>query len=204
MLELFDLVPRQMEEPALGEPAGALLELLGEGALTGDELVRRSGIDPGQAAAALVELELARRVALEDGVYRVGGAQAIAALAYGTVTVPRVSKIVGPGNAYVAAAKRLVRGRVETDSEAGPSEVAVLADDSADAGVVAADLLAQAEHGSGDEVVVLVTPSRALALEVVRLVGEGARSRETAPSSSSGTSTTASPRSTTSRPSTSR
>jgi DNA processing protein len=70
VLELFDLVPRQMEEPALGEPAGALLELLGEGALTGDELVRRSGIDPGQAAAALVELELARRVALEEGVYR--------------------------------------------------------------------------------------------------------------------------------------
>jgi DNA processing protein len=70
VLELFDLAPRQAEGPALGEPAGTLLELLGEGALTGDELVRRSGIDPGRAAAALVELELARRVALEDGVYR--------------------------------------------------------------------------------------------------------------------------------------
>jgi histidinol dehydrogenase len=87
-----------------------------------------------------------------------------------------VDTIVGPGNAYVAAAKRLVRGRVETDSEAGPSEVAILADDSADPGVVAADLLAQAEHGSGDEAVVLVTPSRPLAAEAVRLVAEGLRS----------------------------
>ena len=68
-----------------------------------------------------------------------------------------MDKIVGPGNAWVAAAKRLVRGQVEIDGEAGPSEVAILADDSADAGWVAADLLAQAEHGSGDETVVLVT-----------------------------------------------
>jgi histidinol dehydrogenase len=84
-----------------------------------------------------------------------------------------VDKIVGPGNAYVAAAKRLVRGQVEIDAEAGPSEVAVLADATADAGWVAADLLAQAEHGSGDETVVLVTPSRELAGEAARLVGEG-------------------------------
>jgi histidinol dehydrogenase len=84
-----------------------------------------------------------------------------------------VDKIVGPGNAYVAAAKRQVRGRVEIDSEAGPSEVVVLADETADAGYVAADLLAQAEHGSGDETVVLVTPSEPLAAEVVRLVYEG-------------------------------
>jgi histidinol dehydrogenase len=73
----------------------------------------------------------------------------------------------------VAAAKRLVRGQVEIDSEAGPSEIVILADDTADAGHVAADLLAQAEHGSGDETAVLVTPSRALAGEVVRLVAEG-------------------------------
>jgi histidinol dehydrogenase len=73
----------------------------------------------------------------------------------------------------VVAAKRLVRGRVETDSEAGPSEVVILADASADAGWVAADLLAQAEHGSGDEVVALVTPSLELAEETARLVAEG-------------------------------
>ena len=106
-------------------------------------------------------------------VYRVGGAQAVAALAFGTRSIPRVDKIVGPGNAYVAAAKRAVRGQVEIDTEAGPSEVVILADDGADAGFVAADLLAQAEHGSGDETVVLVTPSRPLAAEVARLVAEG-------------------------------
>lgn len=70
VLELFDVAPRKMEEAPLGEPAGALLELLRESALTADELVRRSGVDPGGAAAALIELELARRIALEDGVYR--------------------------------------------------------------------------------------------------------------------------------------
>ena len=113
---------------------------------------------------------------VEEHVFRVGGAQAIAALAYGTRTIPAVDTIVGPGNAYVAAAKRLVRGRVEIDSEAGPSEVAILADDSADPGVVAADLLAQAEHGSGDEAVVLVTPSPELAAETIRLVADGLRS----------------------------
>jgi histidinol dehydrogenase len=123
---------------------------------------------PAVAAAILV-------AGVEGQVFRVGGAQAVAALAYGTRTVPAVDKIVGPGNAYVAAAKGLVRGRVEIDTEAGPSEVAILADASADAGWVAADLLAQAEHGSGDETVVLVTPSRELAAEVVRLVDEGVR-----------------------------
>jgi histidinol dehydrogenase len=122
--------------------------------------------NPAVAAAILV-------AGVEGLVFRVGGAQAVAALAYGTRTVPAVDKIVGPGNAYVAAAKRLVRGQVEIDGEAGPSEVAILADATADAGWVAADLLAQAEHGSGDETIVLVTTSRALAAEVVRLVGEG-------------------------------
>jgi histidinol dehydrogenase len=124
---------------------------------------------PAIAAALVI-------VGLEDAVVRVGGAQAVAALAYGTATVPRVDKIVGPGNAFVAAAKRRVRGDVEIDNEAGPSEVVILADESADAGFVAADLLAQAEHGSGDETVVLVTPSAALAEEVRELVAEGASS----------------------------
>jgi histidinol dehydrogenase len=118
-------------------------------------------------AAALVA------VGLEGCVYRVGGAQAIAALAYGTRIVEAVSKIVGPGNAYVAAAKRQVRGQVEIDHEAGPSEVVILADETADPGYVAADLLAQAEHGSGEETVVLVTPSVELAAEVGHLVEDG-------------------------------
>jgi histidinol dehydrogenase len=122
--------------------------------------------NPAVAAALVV-------VGLEGSVYRVGGAQAVAALAYGTRQVKAVSKIVGPGNAFVAAAKRQVRGTVEIDHEAGPSEVVILADDTADAGHVAADLLAQAEHGSGDETVALVTPSPALGLEVARLLEDG-------------------------------
>jgi histidinol dehydrogenase len=122
--------------------------------------------NPAVAAALVV-------AGVESEVYRVGGAQAVAALAWGTETVAAVDKIVGPGNAFVAAAKRQVRGRVEIDHDAGPSEVVILADESADPGWVAADLLAQAEHGSGDETVVLVTPSRALASETVRLVWLG-------------------------------
>jgi histidinol dehydrogenase len=79
-------------------------------------------------------------------VYRVGGAHAVAALAYGTESVPRVDKIVGPGNAYVQAAKRMVYGTVDIDMTAGPSEVAIVADDTCDPAWIAADLLAQAEH----------------------------------------------------------
>jgi len=125
--------------------------------------------NPALAAALLV-------AGAEDAVFRVGGAQAIAAMAFGTARIKAVAKIVGPGNAFVAEAKRQVRGIVEIDQEAGPSEVVILADDSADAGWVAADLLAQAEHGSGEETVVLVTTSTALAQEVVRLASEGLRS----------------------------
>ncbi|MHC1764306.1 MAG: histidinol dehydrogenase [Verrucomicrobiia bacterium] len=92
-------------------------------------------------------------------IYRIGGAQAIAALAFGTATIPRVRKIYGPGNAYVVAAKRLLCGHVGIDLLPGPSEVLILADDTPDPRFVAADLLAQAEHGSGHERVWLVTTS---------------------------------------------
>lgn len=114
----------------------------------------KAGIDPYILVAAA-----------EAGVheiYRVGGAQAVAALAYGTDTIRPVDKICGPGNIYVALAKREVYGVVDIDSIAGPSEIAVLADDSADPAYVAADLLSQAEH---DEMAsaILVTPSEAFA-----------------------------------------
>lgn len=132
--------------------------------------------DNAAVAAALVE------AGLEGDVFRVGGAQAVAACAYGTASVPAVAKVVGPGNAYVAAAKRLLRGLVEVDTDAGPSEVVVLADDGADPRWVAADLLAQAEHGSGDEAVVLVTPSARLASAVAAHVRRGV-SRAANPSS---------------------
>lgn len=91
-------------------------------------------------------------------IYRVGGIPAIGALAYGTRTIRKVQKIVGPGNAYVTAAKKLVYGEAALDSVAGPSEVAVFADESANPVHVAADLLAQAEHGTGHEKALVVTP----------------------------------------------
>ncbi len=104
----------------------------------------------------------AARVAGATEIYRVGGAQAVAAMAYGTPTIRRVQKIFGPGNAYVVAAKRLLFGRVSIDLLPGPSEVLVLADETAEPRFAAADLLAQAEHGSGEERVWLVTTSAAL------------------------------------------
>src|SRR3984957_12078822 len=108
----------------------------------------------------------AAAIAGVDEVYRIGGAQAIAALAYGTASIRPVDKIVGPGNAWVQAAKRMVYGVTDIDKMAGPSEVLIIADEHANAEWVAADLIAQAEHGSGDESAVLITPSRQLALAV--------------------------------------
>jgi histidinol dehydrogenase len=105
-------------------------------------------------------------------VYRLGGIPAIGAMAYGTRRVRRVQKIVGPGGAFVTAAKKCVYGDVALDLVAGPSEVAILADDSARPDFVAADLLAQAEHGTGREKALLATPSEKLATAVARSVGE--------------------------------
>ena len=99
-------------------------------------------------------------------IYRIGGIQAIGAMAYGTKMIRAVQKIVGPGGPYVTAAKRLVYGVVDLDMVAGPSEVAILADDSASPKHVAADLLAQAEHGTGLEKAMLVTSSAPLAYAV--------------------------------------
>ncbi|MBI5482028.1 MAG: histidinol dehydrogenase [Deltaproteobacteria bacterium] len=119
------------------------------------------GPSPETLAAALI--------AGVDRVFTLGGAQAIAALAYGTRSVPRVDKIVGPGNAWVTAAKRLVYGAVDIDAIAGPSEVLIVADETAEPAWCAADLLAQAEHDP-DAVPVLVTTSAALAAAVARAV----------------------------------
>ncbi|NLY88250.1 MAG: histidinol dehydrogenase [Firmicutes bacterium] len=104
-------------------------------------------------------------------VYKLGGAQAVAAMAFGTETVPRVDKIVGPGNNYVTMAKRLVYGEVGLDSLAGPSEIIIIADETASPRLVAADLLSQAEHGPVDEAsAVLLTPSESLVTETAREV----------------------------------
>ena len=107
----------------------------------------------------------AARVAGADKIFKIGGAQAIAAMAYGTETIPRVDKITGPGNAYVAEAKRQVFGIVGIDMIAGPSDILVIADDNADPVLVAADMLSQCEHGE-DSIAVLVTDSAALAGKV--------------------------------------
>ena len=93
-------------------------------------------------------------------IYRIGGAQAVAALAYGTASIPRVDKVTGPGNAFVATAKRQVFGQVGIDMIAGPSEVLVIADSSANPAWVAADLIAQAEHGAGAQSILVTTDAR--------------------------------------------
>jgi histidinol dehydrogenase len=115
-------------------------------------------VTPGASPETL----LAAQLAGVDRVFELGGAQAVAALAYGTRTVPRVDKIVGPGNAWVASAKRQVYGEVDIDSIAGPSEVLIIADSTAKPSWVAADLIAQAEHDK-EARAVLVTTSKALA-----------------------------------------
>ena len=117
---------------------------------------------PGKDGKVPAAILAAAQIAGVDRVFKVGGAQAVAALAYGTETLPRVDKIVGPGNAFVAEAKRQVFGLVAIDMIAGPSEIMVLADGSCDAKVVAADLLSQAEHDKMASAV-LVTDSEALA-----------------------------------------
>jgi histidinol dehydrogenase len=119
----------------------------------------------GQINSALL---YALNVAGATEIYRLGGSQAIAAMALGTTTMRPVQKVFGPGNAYVVAAKRLLFGHVAMDLLPGPSEVLVLADDKANPAFAAADLLAQAEHGSGHERVWLVTPSRKLLTTVER------------------------------------
>lgn len=121
---------------------------------------RKDGsIDPGILAAA--------SVAGVSRIAKMGGAQAVAAMAYGTQTIPRVDKIVGPGNIYVATAKKLVYGQVDIDMIAGPSDILVLADDTAAAACVAADMLGQAEHDP-NAAAILVTTSAALAKQVVQ------------------------------------
>jgi histidinol dehydrogenase len=116
----------------------------------------------------------AAKIAGVDRIFRVGGAQAIAALAFGTATIPKVDKIVGPGNIFVATAKRLVFGEVNIDSIAGPSEILLLADDSADPAHVAADMLSQAEH---DELAaaLCVTSSPQLAAKIQLALDEQLR-----------------------------
>jgi histidinol dehydrogenase len=126
----------------------------------------------GRDGAVNPAILFAARTAGATEIYRLGGAQAVAAMAYGTATIRRVQKIFGPGNAYVSMAKRLLVGHVAIDLLAGPSDLLVLADDTANPKFAASDMLAQAEHGSGHERVWLVTTSarvlRAVEKEIAR------------------------------------
>jgi len=137
-----------------------------------------SGADGQVAPVLLAALDL---VGIGE-VYRIGGVQAIGAMAYGTATIPGVDKIFGPGNAYVCEAKRMVFGSVGVDLLPGPSELMVIADESARPDFAAADLLAQAEHGSGRERIYLVATSQKIiagvAAEIKRQLGGLARSEK--------------------------
>ncbi|MDU7709193.1 MAG: histidinol dehydrogenase [Clostridium sp.] len=144
-------------------PSSVLMNIMPAKVAGVDEIIMAT--PPGKDGRVNPTTLVAAKGAGADAVYKVGGAQAIAALAYGTESIPKVDKIVGPGNIYVALAKKAVYGYVSIDSIAGPSEILVLADETANPRYVAADLLSQAEH---DELAsaILVTTSRELAENV--------------------------------------
>ena len=144
-------------------PSSVLMNILPAKVAGVDEIVMVT--PPGKDGKVNPNTLVAAHEAGADVIYKVGGAQAIAALAYGTESIPKVDKIVGPGNIYVALAKKAVYGHVSIDSIAGPSEILVIADETANPRYVAADLLSQAEH---DELAsaILVTTSEKLAKEV--------------------------------------
>ncbi len=148
-------------------PSSVLMNVLPAKVAGVDKIVMTT--PPGKDGKVNFGTLVAAKEAGVDEIYKVGGAQAIAALAYGTATIPKVDKIVGPGNIYVALAKKAVYGHVSIDSIAGPSEILVLADETANPRFVAADLLSQAEH---DELAsaILVTTSEELANKVSKEV----------------------------------
>ena len=143
-------------------PSSVLMNVIPARVAGVEQIVMCSPVPGGELNPYLL---VAADIAGVSEIYKIGGAQAVAAMAYGTATIPKVDKIVGPGNIYVATAKRYVFGQVDIDMIAGPSEVLVIADDTADPVFVAADLLSQAEH---DELAsaILVTPSRSIAEKV--------------------------------------
>ena len=157
-------------------PSSVLMNVLPAKVAGVDEIIMTT--PPGADGKVYPSTLVAAKEAGVDKIYKVGGAQAIAALAFGTESIPKVDKIVGPGNIYVALAKKAVFGYVSIDSSAGPSEILVLADETANPRFVAADLLSQAEH---DEMAsaILITTSRQLAeqvsVEVDKFVAELSR-----------------------------
>ncbi|MBE6403102.1 MAG: histidinol dehydrogenase [Lentisphaerae bacterium] len=127
---------------------------------------------PGKDGKVHPAVLYAMKVAGVTEIYRLGGVYGIAAMAYGTETVPKVEKIVGPGNAYVTAAKKLVYGAVAIDMVAGPSEIMIIADETADPDKIAADMLSQAEHGSGLEQALTVTTDESMVAKIEQALAE--------------------------------
>ena len=149
-------------------PSSVLMNVIPAKVAGVDEIVMVTPASNGKVNANTL---VAAKEAGVDEIYKIGGAQAIAALAYGTASIPKVDKIVGPGNIYVALAKKAVYGHVNIDSIAGPSEILIIADETANPRFVAADLLSQAEH---DELAsaILITTSEALATQVSQQVNQ--------------------------------
>ena len=127
---------------------------------------------PGKDGKVHPAVLYAMKAAGVSEIYRLGGVYGIAAMAYGTETVPKVEKIVGPGNAYVTAAKKIVYGAVAIDMVAGPSEIMIIADETADPDKIAADMLSQAEHGSGLEQALTVTTDETLVAKIEKALAE--------------------------------
>jgi histidinol dehydrogenase len=150
-------------------PSSALMNIIPAKVAGVTEIV--AATPPGPEMAVNPATLVAAHLAGAQKLFKIGGPWAIGSLAYGTGLVPRVDKIVGPGNKYVTAAKLLVFGQVDIDSPAGPSEALILADDTAEARYVAVDFLSQVEHDP-EAAAVLVTPSSALARAVVQIIGE--------------------------------
>lgn len=143
-------------------PSSVLMNVIPAKVAGVEQLIMCSPVPGGSLSPYIL---VAADIAGVNEIYKIGGAQAVAAMAYGTASIPKVDKIVGPGNIYVATAKRYVFGQVDIDMIAGPSEILIIADESADPEFVASDLLSQAEH---DELAssILITTSRALAEQV--------------------------------------
>ena len=138
-------------------PSSVLMNVLPAKVAGVDEIIMTT--PPGKDGKICATTLVAAKEAGADKIYKVGGAQAVAAMAFGTETVPKVDKIVGPGNIYVALAKKAVYGHVSIDSIAGPSEILVLADETANPRFVAADLLSQAEHDEMASAILITTSS---------------------------------------------
>ena len=148
-------------------PSSALMNIIPAKVAGVAEIV--AATPPGPEMAVNPATLVAAHLAGASQLFKIGGPWAIGSLAYGTETVPRVDKIVGPGNKYVTAAKLLVFGQVDIDSPAGPSEALILADDTAEARYVAVDFLSQVEHDP-EAAAVLVTPDAELARAVVAII----------------------------------